>query len=68
MYWIALLPSREDERIAWGWHALQFTPRVAQVDEALLLEASATLRLWGGRKGLLHHLFQDCERGAVPLR
>jgi protein ImuB len=61
MYWIALLPSREDERIAWGWRALQFTPRVAQVDEALLLEASATLRLWGGRKGLLRRLLHDCE-------
>jgi protein ImuB len=61
MYWIALLPSREDERVAWGWRALQFTPRVAQVDEALLLEASATLRLWGGRKGLLRRLLQACE-------
>jgi protein ImuB len=61
MYWIALLPSRDDERIAWGWRALQFTPRVAQVDEALLLEASATLRLWGGRKGLLRRLFHGCE-------
>lgn len=59
MYWIALLPSREDERIAWGWRALQFTPRVAQLDEALLLEASATLRLWGGRKELLRRLFHD---------
>jgi protein ImuB len=61
MYWIALLPSREDERIAWGWRALQFTPRVAQVEEALLLEASASLRLWGGRKRLLRRLFHDCE-------
>ncbi len=59
MYWIALLPSREDERIAWGWRALQFTPRVAQVDEALLLEASASLRLWGGRRNLLPRLFRD---------
>ena len=33
MYWIALLPSHEDERTAWGWRALQFTPRVAEVDE-----------------------------------
>ena len=57
MYWIALLPSHEDERSAWGWRALQFTPRVAQVDEALLLEASASLRLWGGRKRLLRRLF-----------
>jgi protein ImuB len=61
MYWIALLPSHEDERCAWGWRALQFTPRVAQVDEALLLEVSASLRLWGGRKRLLHRLFDECE-------
>ena len=61
MYWIALLPSHEDERCAWGWRALQFTPRVAQVDEALLLEASASLRLWGGRKRLLRRLFHECE-------
>jgi protein ImuB len=61
MYWIALLPSHEDERTAWGWRALQFTPRVAQVDEALLVEASASLRLWGGRKGLLARLLQESE-------
>lgn len=61
MYWIALLPSHEDERTAWGWRALQFTPRVAQVDEALLVEASASLRLWGGRKGLLARLLQESQ-------
>jgi protein ImuB len=61
MYWIALLPSHEDERCAWGWRALQFTPRVAQVDEALLLEVCASLRLWGGRKRLLRRLFDECE-------
>jgi protein ImuB len=61
MYWIALLPSHEDERTAWGWRALQFTPRVAEVDEALLLEASASLRLWGGRKELLRRLLQETQ-------
>jgi protein ImuB len=61
MYWIALLPSHEEERTAWGWRALQFTPRVAQVDEALLLEVSGSERLWGGRKRLLRSLVQGCE-------
>jgi protein ImuB len=61
MYWIALLPSHEDERCAWSWRALQFTPRVAQLDEALLLEVAASLRLWGGRKRLLRRLLHDCE-------
>ncbi len=60
MYWIALLPLHEGERVAWGWHALRFTPRVAWVDEALLLEASASLRLWGGRKALLTRLLREC--------
>lgn len=61
MYWIALLPSDEQERIAWGWRALQYTPRVAPVDEAILVEASASLRLWGGRKALLKNLLAPGE-------
>ena len=56
MYWIALWPSREDERTAWAWRCLQFTPRVAWLDEALVLEISATQRLWGGRRKLLKGL------------
>ncbi|RYF35748.1 MAG: DNA polymerase Y family protein, partial [Comamonadaceae bacterium] len=58
MHWIALLPSHEDERSAWGWWALQFTPRVAQVDEALLLEVSGSERLFGGRNRLLRRIFE----------
>jgi protein ImuB len=58
MYWIALQPSNEDERRAWCWRALQFTPRVAIVEEALLLEASGSLRLWGGRRRLLEQLLE----------
>ncbi len=61
MHWIALhwpvdgaagMPSPE----ALGWWALQFTPRVAWVDEALLLEVSACERLWGGRRALLQQI------------
>jgi protein ImuB len=61
MYWIALHPLHEDERCAWGWRALRFTPRVAQVEEALVLEASAALRLWGGRESLAKKLFHECQ-------
>ena len=62
MYWIALQPSPDEDRIAWGWRALQFTPRVAFVDEAILLEAGASERLFGGRKRLLRRLLkEDCE-------
>ncbi len=63
MHWIALLPP-EAGRTAWGWRALQFTPRVAQVDEALLLEVSGSQRLWGGQDRLLRRLF---SRRAVAV-
>ena len=60
MDWIALQPSHEpshdDERTAWAWRCLQFTPRVAWLDGALVLEVSATRRLWGGRRKLLKQL------------
>lgn len=75
MFWIALLPSDEQQRTAWGWWALRFTPRVAHVDEAMLLELSGSLRLWGGRKALLQQLLQgqpelgacDWAQGATSL-
>ncbi|MCA0311832.1 MAG: DNA polymerase Y family protein [Proteobacteria bacterium] len=50
---------------ALGWWALQFTPRVAQVDEALLLEVSASLRLWGGLRALAQRI--EAENPAPPL-
>jgi len=57
MRWIALSP-REDERTAWGWRALHFTPRVALLDESLVLEVSGSERLWGGVGALLRHLLE----------
>lgn len=57
MHWIALLPSRKDEAVAWAWHALQFTPRVAWAEgRALVLEVQASERLFGGRGRLLRRL------------
>ncbi|AVS86712.1 hypothetical protein C8239_10855, partial [Paracidovorax avenae] len=47
-----------------GWWALRFTPRVALLDEAVLLEVSCTERLWGGRAHLLALLRQG--HGASP--
>ena len=64
MHWIALLPP-EAERTAWGWRALQFTPRVAQVDEALVLEVSGSHRLWGGADRLLRRLFRPKQAAAL---
>ncbi|WPB59284.1 DNA polymerase Y family protein [Xylophilus sp. GOD-11R] len=37
---------------ALGWWALQFSPRVAWLEEALLIEVSACERLWGGAQAL----------------
>ena len=66
MYWIALCPSHNEDATAWGWRALRFTPRVACVDEAIVLEAGASERLFGGRSRLLRALFKgvptlECE-------
>ena len=58
MRWIALQASTPDDAGAWSWHALQFSPRVAFVDEALLLEVGASERLFGGRRKLLRALLQ----------
>ena len=68
MFWIALQPRPEadteaplpdDARAALGWWALQFTPRVALQAQAVLLEVSASERLFGGREPLLAHLLQS---------
>jgi len=53
------LPSAE----ALGWWALEFTPRVAWVDEALLLEVSACERLWGGRRALMRQMASSLPPG-----
>ncbi|TFZ08782.1 Y-family DNA polymerase [Ramlibacter humi] len=61
MYWIALSPKLETDSLAWTWWALRFTPRVAWVEGALLLEVSASLRLFGGKRGLLQLLLKSRE-------
>ncbi|MBP7567857.1 MAG: DNA polymerase Y family protein [Burkholderiaceae bacterium] len=62
MLWIALLPpdaqAGRDEREPWLWHALRFTPRVARLGDALLLEVAASTTLWGGRSQLARRLVQ----------
>ena len=60
MYWAALLldkpsgaaPTHEDELRGLATWALQWTPRVAVVDEAVCMEVAASLRLFGGRLAL----------------
>ena len=68
MHWIALLPlppaeapattGQDEELRLWSWRALQFTPRVALADGAVVLEISASERLFGGRRALLRQLFE----------
>ena len=73
MHWIAVQPtpkpsaevaekanSLADVNTALAWWALRFTPMVARVDAALVLEVSGSERLFGGRDALLHELFETC--------
>ena len=69
MHWVALLPlpyaeapevPGQDEALRlWSWRALQFTPRVALADGVVVLEISASERLFGGRRALLRQLFEQ---------
>ncbi len=74
MHWIALRPAPEaaasgpdgaqaaalvDTHTALAWWALQFTPLVARVEDALVLEVSASERLFGGRLALLDLIFKQ---------
>ena len=64
MHWIALrplpcadapadpLPGQDETLRLWSWRALQFTPRVALADGAVVLEIAASERLFGGRRAL----------------
>jgi len=76
MFWIALQPLpdtqagaalAQDASTALGWWALQFTPRVAPLGPAVLLEVSASERLFGGRQPLLAHLLQAVQ-SAMPVQ
>ncbi|MFO6419927.1 Y-family DNA polymerase [Hylemonella sp. W303a] len=46
-------PQPGPEQQALAWWALQFSPRVCLVEDAVLLEAEASQRLFGGRRALL---------------
>jgi protein ImuB len=72
MHWIALQPMPEpglaghaqsrpgtelvDGLAALSWWALQFTPLVARVEDALVLEVSASSRLFGGPAGVCRRM------------
>ncbi len=74
MFWVALQaapdtasPALSDPGVALGWWALQFTPKVARVGDVLLLEISASERLWRGRAALLRQL-QSAQKPVTELR
>lgn len=59
MRWLALCctPDAPDgDRDALAWLALSFTPRVARLEEAVVAEVSASLRLFGGARALRQRL------------
>ncbi|HEX2011036.1 MAG TPA: DNA polymerase Y family protein [Roseateles sp.] len=73
-HWLALLGSasapdgspgdaaaREASLRALGWWALQFSPRVARLEEAVVLEVAASLRLFGGARRLHRRLWREAR-------
>ena len=75
MRWIALQAACEsapevapltDATMALAWWALRFTPLVARVEDALVLEVSASERLFGGPQALLQQLLQTVAPLPAP--
>lgn len=68
MHWIALQTRPDaaatsaaeavpmDALLAFGWWALQFTPRVARAGDAVVFEVSDSDRLFGGRQQLIEQV------------
>jgi protein ImuB len=74
MLWIALQAWSEDAQPvpelsqALAWQALALTPRVALARDAALMEVSASLRLFGGLRGLLLRLHSNTHDLVQPGR
>lgn len=75
MHWLAWrLPLGADQLSAstratvesLGWWALHFTPNVAVLDEALLLDVASSERLWGGAASLRRLILEHAPRSADP--
>lgn len=70
MHWLALLlPPTEAaaQQQALAWWALQFTPRVACLEEAVVLEVQSSLRLFGGAAALHRSLRPRAEQAGLSL-
>ncbi len=55
-----------DRQQTLAWWALQFTPRVACLEDAVVFEASASLRLFGGERALRASMLRQREQGLAP--
>ncbi len=56
------------EQLALAWWALQFSPRVCVLEEAVLLEVQDSLRLFGGQRALLQRVRSEAtQQGATAL-
>ena len=76
MLWAALLlppgpdatPASDDRLRGVGTWALQFSPRVAVADEAVVIELEASVRLFGGKRRLRDRVLQEAkELGVAQL-
>ena len=54
-----------DELLGLATWALQFTPRVALVDEAVVMELEGSVRLFGGKKALRDRVVGECTELGV---
>lgn len=66
LLWIALLPAEASsspdqealDALSLAWWASQFTPRVALLDEGVVMEVHASRRLFGGSQNLMRLVVQ----------
>ena len=70
MRWLALCctpDAPEGDRDALAWLALSFTPRVARLEEAVVAEVAASLRLFGGARALREKLQAQSRQAGLAL-
>lgn len=70
MRWLALCCTPEapaEDLRALGWLALRFTPRVARLEEAVVAEVQASLRLFRGARALRQRLQDDAAQAGLAL-
>jgi protein ImuB len=82
MHWLALLlsppPSTDEPTVcpaapaqtqqALAWWALQFSPKVARLEEAVVLEVAACLRLFGGAEALHERVRSSAINAGLSLQ